>query len=60
MGTRTASASALCVPRGATAATCASASPNGDVWQVTEPAEGARNRLKSLDIKNPPTILDLA
>jgi hypothetical protein len=35
-------------------------SPNGDVWQVTEPADGARNRLKSLDIKNPPTILDLA
>jgi hypothetical protein len=31
--------------------------PNGAVWQVTEPREGARNRLKSLGITNLPTVL---
>ena len=31
---------------------------NGTVWQVTEPRVGAQNRLKSLGIKNLPTILD--
>ena len=35
-------------------------SPNGTVWQVTEPSTIATNRLKSLKIKNPPPILDLA
>jgi len=29
-------------------------SPNGTVWQVTEPAPAASNRLKSLQIHNPP------
>jgi hypothetical protein len=31
--------------------------PNGAVWQVTEPREGTRNRLKSLGITNLPTVL---
>lgn len=34
--------------------------PHGTVWQVTEPLAGARNRLKSLQIQNPPTIIDHA
>jgi hypothetical protein len=34
--------------------------PNGTVWQVTEPRPEARNRLKSLDISNLPTVLDHA
>ena len=33
--------------------------PNGTVWQVTEPSPDAANRLKSLDLRNPPPILDL-
>ncbi len=33
--------------------------PNGDLWQVTEPRPDARKRLKSLQIKPPPPILDL-
>lgn len=33
--------------------------PNGDLWQVTEPRPSARKRLKSLQIKPPPPILDL-
>jgi len=32
--------------------------PNGTVWQLTEPRPEARNRLKSLNIPNPPTLLD--
>jgi hypothetical protein len=32
-------------------------SPNGTVWQVTEPGPGALNRLKSLKINKPPPIL---
>ncbi len=32
-------------------------SPNGTVWQVTEPGPEAANRLKSLQIKKPPPIL---
>ncbi|MFQ5515864.1 MAG: IS1634 family transposase [Myxococcota bacterium] len=35
-------------------------SPNGTVWQVTEPAPAALKRLKSLQIKSPPTVLKLA
>jgi len=35
-------------------------SPNGAVWQVTEPGPDAANRLKRLKIKNPPPLLDLA
>lgn len=35
-------------------------SPNGTVWQVTEPAAGAANRLKKLKIKKPPPILNIA
>jgi len=31
--------------------------PNGTIWQVTEPRPEARNRLKSLGIANPPTIV---
>jgi len=31
--------------------------PHGEVWQVTEPPQDARNRLKSLKIDNPPAIL---
>lgn len=34
--------------------------PNGTVWQVTEPRPGARTRLKSLQLVNPPTIIDHA
>lgn len=34
-------------------------SPNGTVWQVTEPTPAAAKRLKALDIKNPPPILQL-
>ena len=34
--------------------------PNGRLWQVTEPREGARKRLKALRIKAPPTLLELA
>lgn len=34
-------------------------SPNGTVWQVTEPPPDATRRLKSLNIKNPPPILRL-
>jgi len=34
--------------------------PNGTVWQITEPRPEARNRLKSLDIPHPPTLLDHA
>ena len=35
-------------------------SPNGTVWQVTEPAPGALKRLKSLGISKPAPILHLA
>lgn len=35
-------------------------SPNGTVWQVTEPAAGALKCLKSLKIPKPPPILHLA
>ena len=35
-------------------------SPNGAVWQVTEPAPDALKRLKSLQIPKPPPILHLA
>jgi transposase len=35
-------------------------SPNGTVWQVTEPADAALKRLKALKIKAPPPILSLA
>jgi hypothetical protein len=31
--------------------------PNGDLWQVTEPRPNAAKRLKSLDIPNPPAVL---
>jgi hypothetical protein len=31
---------------------------NGTLWQVTEPRDAARNRLKSLGINNLPTILE--
>ncbi len=34
-------------------------SPNGTVWQVTEPTPAAAKRLKALGIKNPPPVLDL-
>jgi transposase len=34
-------------------------SPNGTLWQVTEPTPAAAKRLKSLGIKNPPPVLDL-
>jgi transposase len=34
-------------------------SPNGTVWQVTEPQKNAANRLKSLKIKKPPPILQV-
>ena len=33
--------------------------PNGDLWQVTEPRQNASKRLKSLQIKPPPPILNL-
>ena len=32
-------------------------SPNGTVWQVTEPGSSAATRLKSLQINKPPPIL---
>lgn len=35
-------------------------SPNGTVWQVTDPGPDAAKRLKRLKIKNPPPILELA
>ena len=35
-------------------------SPNGTIWQVTEPAADALKRLKSLQIPKPPPILHLA
>ncbi len=35
-------------------------SPNGSVWQVTEPTSAAVKRLKALKIKAPAPILDLA
>ena len=31
--------------------------PDGDVWQVTDPGNAARKRLKSMGIKNPPPIV---
>jgi hypothetical protein len=34
-------------------------SPNGTVWQVTEPTPAAAKRLQILGIKNPPPVLDL-
>jgi hypothetical protein len=34
-------------------------SPNGTVWQVTEPTSEAANRLKSLKLKPPAPILRL-
>ena len=34
-------------------------SPNGTVWQVTEPAPAALKRLKSLNIRKPPPVLQL-
>ena len=33
--------------------------PNGNLWQITEPRPNASKRLKSLEIKPPPPILDL-
>jgi transposase len=35
-------------------------SPNGTVWQVTEPSPAAARRLKLLKVKPPPPILSLA
>jgi transposase len=35
-------------------------SPHGELWQVTEPSSDAANRLKCLEIKNPPAVLHLA
>jgi Transposase DDE domain len=35
-------------------------SPNGSVWQVTEPGPAASKRLKSLDIPEPSPLLDVA
>ncbi len=35
-------------------------SPNGTVWQITEPPADALKRLKSLKIPKPPPILHLA
>jgi hypothetical protein len=35
-------------------------SPNGTVWQVTEPSSDALKRLKSLKIPKPPPVLKLA
>jgi hypothetical protein len=32
--------------------------PDGELWQVTEPKQGALNRMKSLKIQAPPLILD--
>jgi transposase len=36
-----------------------SLSPNGTLWQVTEPPPEALKRLKSLQIKNPPPLLQI-
>jgi hypothetical protein len=33
--------------------------PHGEVWQVTEPRQDARNRLKFLKMKNPPEVLQV-
>ena len=33
-------------------------SENGTLWQVTEPRPEARNRLKLLELNNPPTIIE--
>ena len=35
-------------------------SPHGEIWQVTEPSSDAANRLKCLEIKNPPAVLHFA
>jgi hypothetical protein len=35
-------------------------SPHGEIWQVTDPSSDAANRLKCLEIKNPPAVLHLA
>ncbi|MGH8652476.1 MAG: hypothetical protein ACREYE_10005, partial [Gammaproteobacteria bacterium] len=35
-------------------------SPHGTVWQLTEPPTDALNHLKSLKIKNPPPLLQIA
>lgn len=35
-------------------------SPNGTVWQLTEPPPDALKRLKALKIKNPPPLLQIA
>ena len=34
-------------------------SPNGRVWQVTDPSSAVANRLKALKIKSPNPILNL-
>jgi len=34
--------------------------PNGTVWQVTDPYPEARKRLRSIEIANPPTLIDHA
>jgi hypothetical protein len=34
-------------------------SPHGEIWQVTEPSSDAADRLKCLEIKNPPAVLHL-
>jgi hypothetical protein len=34
--------------------------PNGEVWQVTEPSPAASNRLKQLGIRPPPPVLRVA
>jgi len=34
-------------------------SPDGSVWQVTEPAQAAAKRLKALKLKPPPPVLKL-
>jgi len=34
--------------------------PDGTVWQVTDPGIAARNRLESLQIKNPPPVIQVA
>ena len=33
--------------------------PQGEVWQVTEPSEAARKRLKTLGIEPPPPVLKM-
>jgi hypothetical protein len=35
-------------------------SPHGEIWQVTAPSSDAANRLKCLEIKNPPAVLHFA